>query len=138
MKQFARNLTDAEDGFLHSKRYVLMDRDNKFCAAFRDILKGEAVDSVRLPPQSPNLNAHLERFMRTIKEEALDRIIFFGETSLRRAITSFLVHYHIERNHQGLDNTIIDPAEEVGSSQGEVKCRERLGGTLRYYYRDAA
>ena len=138
MKQVARNLTDAEDGFLHSKRYVLMDRDNKFCAAFRDILKGEAVDSVRLPPQSPNLNAHLERFMRTIKEEALDRIIFFGETSLRRAITSFLVHYHIERNHQGLDNTIIDPAEEVGSSQGEVKCRERLGGTLRYYYRDAA
>ncbi len=138
MKQVGRELTNFEDGFLNGKQYLIMDRDDKFCPAFRDILESEGVDAVRLPPQSPNLNAHLERFMRSIKEEALDRIIFFGETSLRRAITSFLVHYHSERNHQGLDNTIIDPAEEVGSSQGEVKCRERLGGTLRYYYRDAA
>ena len=138
MKQVGRELTNFEDGFLNGKQYLIMDRDDKFCPAFRDILESEGVDAGRLPPQSPNLNAHLERFMRSIKEEALDRIIFFGETSLRRAITSFLVHYHSERNHQGLDNTIIDPADEVGSSQGEVKCRERLGGTLRYYYRDAA
>ena len=138
MQQVARNLTDAEDGFLHGQRYVLMDRDGKFSPAFRNILKNEGVASVRLPPKSPNLNAHLERFMRSIKQEALCRIIFFGEGSLRRATNSYLLHYHGERNHQGLENTIIDPADELGSSQGEVKCIERLGGTLRYYHRDAA
>ena len=115
-----------------------MDRDGKFCPAFRDILKNEGVDPVRLPPKSPNLNAHLERFMRSIKEEALGRIIFFGEGSLRRAISSYMEYFHAERNHQGLDNAIIEPGDEVGAKQGEVQCRERLGGTLRYYYRDAA
>ena len=137
MKQVAKSLTDAEDGFLNGKRYVLMDRDGKFCPAFRDILKNEGVDPVRLPPKSPNLNAHLERFMRSIKEEALGRIIFFGEGSLRRAISSYMEYFHAERNHQGLDNAIIEPGDEVGAKQGEVQCRERLGGTLRYYYRDA-
>jgi len=67
MKQVARNLTDAEDGFLIGKRYVLMDRDGKFCAAFRAILKSEGVEAVLLPAKSPNLNAHLERFHRSLK-----------------------------------------------------------------------
>ena len=86
------NLTDAEDGFLNGKRYVLLDRDAKFCEAFRHSLRSGEVQSVRLPPRSPNCNAHLERFMRGIKEESLGRIIFFGEGSLRRAVRQFLEH----------------------------------------------
>jgi len=109
MKQIARNLTDAEDGFLNGKRYLLMDRDTKFCQGFREILKDEDVKPLRLPPRSPNLNAHIERFMRSIKSEALNRMIFFGEKSLRHATNSFIRHYHEEQNHQGLGNEIIEP-----------------------------
>ncbi len=138
MKQIARNLTNFEDGFLNGNRYILMDRDTKFCESFRDFLDDEGVEPVRLPAKSPNLNAHLERFMRSIKSECLDRMIFFGEDSLRKAVRQFLDHYHTERNHQGLENKIIDPGEEVGQVAGKIECRERLGGMLRYYYRDAA
>src|SRR5262249_56591654 len=77
MKQIARNLTAAEEGFLVGKRYLLMDRDTKFSDGFREILAAAGVKSVRLPPHSPNLNAHLERFWRSLKEECLERMIFF-------------------------------------------------------------
>jgi putative transposase len=138
MMQIARNLTDAEDGFLKRKHYVLMDRDGKFSPAFQAILKSEDAEPVLLPAKSPNLNAHLERFHRSLKEECLDRMIFFGEASLRRAVYEFLAHYHGERNHQGLTNRILVPDDEVGRTFGEVQCRERLGGLLRYYHRQAA
>ena len=138
MKQIARNLTDAFDGFLNGKRCVLMDRDGKFCPAFRAILKNEGIKPVQLPPRSPNLNAHVERFHRSLKEECLDRMIFFGEKSLRDAVGTFLDHFHAERNHQGLANRVIEPGDEISRRDGEVLCRERLGGMLRYYYRKAA
>ncbi len=136
MTQIARNMTDY-DGFLLGKRYVLMDRDTKFCLAFRDVLKREGVEPLLLPPRSPNLNAYIERFMRSLKSEALSRMIFFGENSLPQAVASFLEHYHGERNHQGLGNELIEPDDKVGQMAGEIECRERLGGMLRYYYRDA-
>ncbi len=96
------------------------------------------VKALRLPPRSPNLNANLERHFRSLKDECLSRMIFFGEKSLRRAVTNFLEHFHAERNHQGLGNQIIEPSNEVGTVAGKIECRERLGGMLRYYYRDAA
>lgn len=138
MKQIARNLTDVFDGFLNGKRYLLIDRDGKFCPAFHAMLKYADIKPVLLPPKSPNLNAHLERFNRSLKEEAINRMIFFGETSLRKAVIAFLAHYHSERNHQGLSNRIIEPGEEVGRRSGQIATRERLGGMLRYYYRQAA
>ena len=138
MRQIARNLTDAEGGFLLGKRYVLMDRDGKFCPVFREILKHEGLKSVLLPPKSPNLNAHVERFHRSRKEECLEGMIFFGETSLRNAIREFLAHYHGERNHQGLGNRILAAGAEVGRTTGQLESRERLGGLLRYYHRKAA
>ena len=138
MKQIARNLTDCEDGFLNDKRYLIMDRDEKFTEKFRTMLKDEGVEAVRLPPRSPNLNPHIERFMKSGKSEALERMIFFGEKMLRTAVGQFLAHYHGERNHQGLGNRLIDPDEEIGLKQGDVECRERLGGLLRYYRRAAA
>ncbi|MFV1969097.1 MAG: hypothetical protein ACC628_27055 [Pirellulaceae bacterium] len=138
MKQVARNLTDSIDGFLLGKRSMLMDRDGKFCPAFRKILNDAGTQPVRLPPRSPNLNADLERFMKSIKSEALERMIFFGEKSLRRAVAPYLEHDHAERNHQGLDNQILEPGDEVGAVAGKIECRERLGGMLRYDSRDAA
>jgi hypothetical protein len=138
IKQVARNLTDTEDGFLAGIRYLLMDRDDKFCQDFRDLLGSEGVAAVRLPPRSPNLTPHIERFMRSIKEECLDRLIFFGESSLRHAVREYLAHYHGERNHQGLGNRILVPGDDVGRESGEIQSRERLGGLLRYYHRKAA
>jgi transposase InsO family protein len=138
MLQIARNLTDAEQGLLRGRKYLLMDRDTKFSEAFRVMLEQAGAKVVRLPPCSPNLNPHLERFMRSVKEECIERMIFFGERSLQVAVAEFLNHFHAERNHQGLGNRLIEPGQEVGRTAGEVGCRERLGGMLRYYYRNAA
>jgi putative transposase len=138
MRQVAVNLTDHFDGFLNGKKYLQMDRDTKFTAEFRQVIEQAGVECKLLPPKSPNLNAHIERFMRSIKSEALSRMIFFGEHSLRNATTSFLLHYHGERNHQGLENAIPFPGEKVGRAAGEIECDERLGGLLRYYRRRAA
>jgi len=138
IRQVGRNLTDPVDGFLANKRYCLMDRDAKFTTAFRCLLGEAGIEPVRLPPRSPNLNAWIERFMRSIKSECLDRMIFFGQDSLRRAVREYLAHYHAERNHQGLGNTIIAPVPCPTNAVGRVRCRERLGGMLRYYHRDAA
>ena len=138
MLQQARELTNYEDGFLRDKKFLIMDRDGTFSAAFRNLLSNAGVEPKRLPPKSPNLNAHMERFFRSLKSECLDRMIFFGERSLRNACNEFVVHYHTERNHQGLGNQIIEPGDEVGQCDGEIECRERLGGMLRYYHRSAA
>ena len=138
MLQIARNVSDAEDGFLRDKRCLLMDRDTKFSKEFRDIIENVDVKAIRLPPRSPNLSPHLERFMRSIKEECLERMIFFGEKSLHAATLSYIDHYHAERNHQGVGNQLLIPDNEVNRTAGEVACRERLGGLLRYYYRKAA
>ena len=104
----ARNLTDPFDGFLLGKRYLIMDRDAKFSAEFRQIFENEGIQAVRLPARSPNLSPHMERFMKSIGEECLLRMIFFGETALRQAVTVYLTHYHRERNHQGLGNKLIE------------------------------
>ncbi len=137
MQQAGRNLTGCVDGFFRSSAHVILDRDTKHLP-LRQILKSSDIGAVVLPPKSPNLNAHLERFMRSLKSECLNRMIFFGEASLRRALREFGEHFHHERNHQGLANRIIDAGDEVGRKDGELSCRPRLGGLLRYYYRDAA
>ncbi len=138
MQQIAGNLTDVEDGFLLGKRYMLIDRDTKFTEVFCEILKGEGAEAVKLPPRSPNLNSHIERLMKSIKDESLSRLIFFGENMLRNTVRQFLEHYQTERNHRLLDNKIIEPDNNVGQTTGEIICRERLGGILRYYHRTAA
>src|SRR5215510_8124068 len=138
MSQIARNLTDAVDGFFAGKRYLIHDRDPLYTREFLSILANTGVQSVKLPPRSPNLNAYAERFVRTIKESCLEQMIFFGEDSLRNAIRHFVAHYHVERNHQGLNNRNIVPTETIGTSTGTVRTRRRLGGMLNYYYRQAA
>jgi transposase InsO family protein len=105
---------------------------------FLETLAASGVQSVKLPPHSPNLNAHAERFVRTIKESCLERMILFGEGSLRKALHEFVEHYHRERNHQGLDNRLIIEDESGVGSTGDIRCRQRLGGMLSYYYCEAA
>jgi transposase InsO family protein len=102
------------------------------------ILEAAGVESVRLPARSPNLNAIAERFVRSIKESCLDRTVLIGESSLHRATSQFVFHYHQERNHQGLENKIIQPTFTPFLTEGAVHCRQRLGGLLGYYYREAA
>ena len=138
MKQTARELTSCDDGFLDGKRYLIMDRDTKFCESFRSILRQSDVEPIILPPKSPNLNAQLERYFGSLKSECLSRMIFFGKRSLERAVREYAGHYHGERNHQGLGNRLIDPSQDVGQPDGGVECHERLGGLLRYYHRGAA
>src|SRR5258705_5740196 len=138
MQQCARQLTDPFEGFLLGKRYLIHDRDTKFTPACDGLLKDSGVEPIVLPPRSPNLNAHCERFVRSIKEEALAQMVMLGERSLYYAIQQYLAHYHHERNHQGLDNQLIAREEGVGCQTGHVVRRERLGGLLSYYHREAA
>jgi putative transposase len=138
MQQIARNLTDEFDGFLKAANYLIIDRDPLYTKASRTSLADSGVKPVRLPPRSPNLNAYAERFVRTIKESCLNRMILFGEKSLRRTMDEFVEFYHHERNYQGLDNGIIEPRDEIGKTDGSIECRERPGGVLRYYCRQAA
>ena len=135
MAQTARNLTDAVDGFLAGHRFLICDRDAKFTAGFRLMFEDAGVQVILTPRQAPNCNAHAERFVLSIKSECLRRMIFFGESSLRRAVHAYLDHYHTERPHQGIGNEVIHRRDRV--AEGEVCCRERLGGLLKHYYRAA-
>ena len=138
MTQVARNLTDCESGFLNGKKILLRDGDKKYTEQFDSILRDCGIEPKKLPPRSPNLNAYAERFVLSLKSEGLNKMIFFGENSLRRAVNEFVEHYHTERNHQSLDNEVIVPFENVGEEQGSIRRKQRLGGLLNYYYRLAA
>jgi putative transposase len=130
MSQVARNLSDAAEGFLIGKRYLIHDRDPLFTKEFLETLQASGTESVKLPPRWPNLNSYAERFVRTIKESCLERMILFGEGSLRKAIHEFMEHYHRERNHQGLGNRLIMEEGHPCIHTGVIECRQRLGGML--------
>ena len=140
MKQIARNVTMDEWGFLDNCRYLIHDRDTKYCQSFRDIIESGDVKTLPLPARSPNLNAFAERWVKSVKEECLSKLILFGEASLRRTLREYLVHYHVERNHQGKGNVLLFPAATKATNHGDGKvgCKERLGGLLKYYHREAA
>jgi transposase InsO family protein len=138
MQQCARQLTDPCEGFLLGTHYLIHDRDTKYTQAFDALVKASGVEPVVLPPRSPNLNAYCERFVRSIKEEALERMVMLGERSLYYAIQQYLAHYHTERNHQGLANHLIALEPALASHSTQVRRRERLGGVLSYYHREAA
>lgn len=135
MIQVAREMTGF-DGFLADKRILIHDRDTKFTNEFVEVLDDSDVRCLKLPARSPNLNAYAERFVLSIKRECLNRMIFFGERSLRRTIVEYMAHYHSERNHQGVDNELLEP-QVNGHGEGDVRCSDRLGGMLKFYYRAA-
>jgi len=136
MEQVARNLTDCESGFLRGKRHLIIDRDSIFSSRFKSILESSGVGILLTAYQAPNMNAFAERFVRSIKSECLNWMIFLGQDSLDRAIAEYAAHYHDERSHQGIGNEIVSGAEP--QSLGRIEVQERLGGLLNYYHRRAA
>ena len=120
MKQVCRDLTDCEDGFLKDASHLIVDRDTSFIA-MRDFL-GQNTDTevVLLPPKTPNMNAYMERWFRSLKSECLARMIFFGRKSLENAVREYVEHYHAERNHQGLGNELIEPVDDADSVAGRI------------------
>ena len=136
MEQTARNVTDYPGGILRGKRFLVIDRDSVFSLRFKAALKCSGIELLVTAYQAPNMNAHAERFVRSIRSECLDRMIFVGRAPLERAIGEYMAHYHGERSHQGLGNKI--PSGVPAQRGGAVCVRERLGGLLKYYYRPAA
>lgn len=138
MEQMARNAIDPECGYLRNQRCVLHDRDTKFCATFRSILESEGVKCLTLPARSPNLNAFAERWVRSVKQECLRKLVLFGEGSLRRALSEYMTHYHSERTHQGKQNLLLFPEHKSDQNPlHSVRRVPRLGGLLSYYTRAA-
>ncbi|MFT5109703.1 MAG: putative transposase, partial [Pseudoalteromonas tetraodonis] len=138
MEQAARNLTDAFDGFLRDATHLIHDRDPLFTIKFAEILKSIGVTPFKLPPRSPNLNADAERFVRSIKNECLSRVVVLGERHLRLLVREYVEHYHRERNHQGLENRLLSEPPPPPKSDAGVRRRRRVGGLLNYYHREAA
>jgi len=139
MEQIARSASQETWGYLHPCRYVLHDRDAKFCASFRSVLAAGGVKAIPLPARSPNLNAFVQRWVRSAKQECLSRLILFGERPLSQALAEFSAHNHGERNHQGKGNQLLFPeaGDEPKQRCHTVACRRRLGGLLKYYGRVA-
>ena len=115
---------------------LICDRDAKWSALVRAQLGEAGIRIVQTPYQAPNANAYPERFARSIKHECLTRVIPFGERHLRRMIAEFVAHYHHERNHQGLDNELIDRVPAV-EHVGRIRRHQRLAALLNYYARAA-
>ena len=113
--------------------------DSKFTNSFDAVFEAEDAEVIRVGPSAPNLNAYAERWIRGVKEEVLSRLILFGEGALRHTLAEYVAHYHHERNHQGKDNLLLCPAlSQDPECKGAMECRERLGGLLKYYTREAA
>ncbi len=139
MMQVARNVTMEEWGCLAPGQYLIHDRDGKYCPAFQHIIDAAGVKRVPLPPRSPNLNAYAERWVRSVKEECLARLVLFGEAALHHALREYMAHYHRERNHQGKGNVLLFPVVSQATDRaGPIRGRERLGGLLEFYDREAA
>ncbi|PYQ92443.1 MAG: hypothetical protein DMG02_01410 [Acidobacteria bacterium] len=132
MRQVVRTLSMADDNVC---RVLICDRDAKWSVAVREWLEEAGIRVVQTPYEAPNANAYAERFVRSMKEECLDRIIPIGEGYFRRAVSEFVAHYHRERNHQGLENALIEGAPVSGA--GRVHRQSRLGGLLNFYRRAA-
>ena len=132
MEQMARNVTDESTGCLRDIRYVLHDRDTKFCASFESNLTAAGVKPLKLPARSPNLNAFAERWVRSVKAECLSKPILFGEAFLKRTLAEFVEHFHAERPHQGKGNVLLFPTQRLQqAADAQIVCRQRLGGLPR-------
>ena len=137
MQQTARNLTAFDDAFLVGKQIVLHDRDPLFTDAFRELLRNEGVEPVRLPAKAPKLNAFAERFVLSVKSECLNKMVIFGEAHLRTVISEYSAHYHLERNHQSLGNNLLTSQTSPAANDEPIVCDERPGGVLKFYRRAA-
>jgi transposase InsO family protein len=136
MQQIVRTLTMAEAGAVPAPQVLICDRDWKWTGDVRRRLGDAGVRVVSTPTRAPNANAYAERFVRSIKEECLHRLIPIGDRHFRRALKEYVEHYHVERNHQGLDNRLISRPPVIKMTS-RVRRHLRLGGLLNFYERAA-
>jgi len=137
MGRVCRTLTAADDDRQVQPHVLIWDRDAKWSMPVRARLEEAGFHVVQTPFQAPNANAYAERFVRSIKDECLNRVIPFGERHLRRSLAEYVEHYHRERNHQGLENQLIARTSLTDGTIGRIRRRPRLGGLLNYYCRAA-
>jgi len=138
VERVLKRMTDDFDGFLRNHKYLIHDRDPLFTKSMIEMLASAGIESIKLPPRSPNLNAYAERFVRSIKHECLNRIIPVGEKHFWQAVDAYVEHYNHDRPHQGVGNVVLDPSFEPAEPVGKVICDEQLGGLIRSYRRTAA
>ena len=136
MQQIVRTLTMVEPGAARMPQVLICDRDRKWSRDVLRQLRDAGMHVVLIPERAPNANAYAERFVRSIKEECLDRLIPLGERHFRRTVAEYVAHYHSERNHQGLGNRLIAGSPVIDNA-GRVRRRPRLGGLLNFYVRAA-
>jgi hypothetical protein len=136
--QWARNLTDAQDGFLKAKRILIHDRDPLFTKKLQKTLRVAGVRCLKMLLWSPNLNSFSESWIRAAKRECLDKIVFFGERHVRYVVEQYVEHHNLERPHKGLEYPRPTEPDTPPPPDSPIKCRERLGGLLKSYYREAA
>jgi len=137
MRQVARQLVDSVQGFARGQTHLIIDRDTKYVDAFRHTLASAGVKIVLCPPRVPQCNAYAERFVRSIKEECLSRLVFLSQQHLHTTLSTFADYYRQRRNHQGIQNKLIEPPTSFPKA-GPIRCRNELGGLLNYYYREVA
>jgi transposase len=139
-QQIGRKITMIDVEFANGMKYLILDRDSKFTEQFQETFKSAGIEPLRFSPQSPNLNAYAERFVRSIKEECLNHLILFGEASLNRALENYVAHHQHERPHQGMENKLLFPISPSDPKPRDwpVECEQRLGGLLKFYHRKAA
>ncbi len=135
--QQIRNHSMEENNLFEGKKYLIHDNGPQFKKEYRKILRSEGIMSKAIAPRAPNMNAYAERFVRTIREECLNKFIFCNEAQLRQVLAQFEKHYNTERPHQGIGNETITPWEHTGNT-GKIICDERLGGLLKSFRREAA
>ena len=138
VKEWMNNIARGLSWDMPDMKYLIMDRDSKFTGLFRDILKSEGIESVRLPPFSPNLNAFAERWVRTVKESCLDHILVRSEKHLRYVMKEFILHYNHERPHQSLEGQPPEPYKRYKNKSGKIEKVSRLNGLLNAYYHRGA
>ncbi|MBU3588090.1 transposase [Polynucleobacter sp. 31A-FELB] len=135
MTQIARNITMTDIPFYSGMKYLIHDRDTKYCTSFCRTLRYAGIKPIKLPILSPNPNAYAERWIRSIKSECLNHFIFLSKRSLERAVTQYVEHYNLERTHQGIGNVVLNASATPENIDSSLMHRQRLGGLLSYYYR---
>jgi putative transposase len=126
-------------------RFLLRDYDTKFVSGFDAVFEADGTEVKRVGPVAPNMNAYAERWVQTLRVECLDQFVILGESHLRHIVKEFIEHYNVERPHQSRGNVPLPDAVAADAgkplsppSAGEIICKERLGGLLKYYHRRAA
>ncbi len=125
-----------QDGTL-AARFLIRARDAKFLASFDTVLESEGLTIIQTPYRAPKANAFAERWIRSVREECLDRVLIVNECHLRRVLTEYIAYYNQRRPHQGIGQECPVPSKR-GQADGPVRCRDVLGGIIHDYFREAA